>query len=179
MRKVSVKTKIARGKSLEVLRQGIASLEEEEQLVIRSRGAFSAYHILEAMCELAGASKVMLTSWAFSKNACEALRKLKADGLITELHILSDHRLRSTHPEEMNMLSDIADTLVLGMNHSKNISVISDNTGFTSLGSGNQTNNPRLESYTIYRHKKLAEDCFNDDYEELLHYQRRAKKSHH
>lgn len=122
-----------------------------ETMLWNTFGKWSAHNLLRYMCQVNGPSKVTISSWTFSDDAVRTLNDLRDAGLITELHILSDYRLKSTKASVLSPLETVADQFLMGKNHSKSTAVINDDTGFFYIGSANMTKNPRLEMGILSR----------------------------
>ncbi len=155
------KYKVQFNREAAALEKEIKDLSPGQALLWTSNGAWSTYSMLYHLLVLAGASKVVIASWAFSEDALRTLVNLKEKGLLKELHILTDERIRNTAPKLISRLEGVADSFKMGTNHSKVMAILGENKSFLSLGSANMSKNRRLEAGTLINDKKAALQYYN------------------
>lgn len=154
------KLKLQNEREIADLEKVCGDLEVGETMPWSTFGKWSAHNLLRYMCEVNGPSKVTISSWTFSDDAVRTINELRDAGLITELHILSDYRLKSTKASVLSPLEAVADQFLMGKNHSKSTAVINENTGFLYVGSANMTKNPRLEMGILSRDYEWTEHIY-------------------
>ncbi len=146
-----------------VINDQIGELEKDAVKAFWSEGHFSMHDMLLYLLDIAGASKVYLSTFSISEASIRAFALAMESGLITELHALFDYTIKSHKRQLLHFASNVCGSIKLTPNHSKLILIENDNWKIVVVGSANMTPNPRKEAGVI-----LTLDQVFSDYKKHL-----------
>jgi hypothetical protein len=101
--------------------------------------------------------KIYVSSWTITEEPARRFVQLMQRGIISELHILLDHRAKMRKDGPVGMIRKAATAFGTALNHAKVIVIDSEEMPCTIVCSQNLTGNPRTEAGTITTFKSSAE----------------------
>ncbi len=112
-----------------------------------SYGAFAMHHLVDVIVrEVAGEQAlVSIATWAMSEQSARTIAQLVSDGLIANLHLTLDHKIRNRSPEAVQLAENVANSAMFAKCHAKCTVIRSPKVNVTIIGSANYTRNPRME----------------------------------
>lgn len=136
------------GKKADIL-CSIDRLAKGHTLHYCTEGRWSSHELLARLLHLAGPSEVCLTSWALTEHPVRMLLKFTNEGLITDLHLVTDKRIKVNNPNAYQLAVANFPNMLLADLHAKVLTVSNDNWKLSVVGSANFTRNKRFESGVI------------------------------
>jgi hypothetical protein len=85
------------GKKADIL-TAIDQLKPNHSLHYCTEGRWSSHELLARLLHLAGPSEVCITSWALTEDPIRMLVNMIEDGLITDVHLVTDVRIKVNSP---------------------------------------------------------------------------------
>ena len=164
-----IKDKTLTRSFLEKQHNRVSAIEElahlpkpNQQIRIITQKQFNAYAILLYILESHQIEECYLTTYNIDDNTIKGLELITKAKQITKLTLLVSASISFRMPKRYQQLVDLATTnpnitLILAWNHTKIILAKTKDNYFVNEGSGNLTNNARVEQY-------LLENC-KDTYE--------------
>lgn len=137
--------------------------EDREQIRIITQRSFNAYAILLYLLENLKIDEVYLTSYNIDKNTISGLNDLIASKNINKLKLLISDSINFRMPERAKQLIELAKKnknvkLVFAWNHTKIILAKTiDSQYYVIEGSGNLSDNARIEQYLFEKCKETYE----------------------
>jgi hypothetical protein len=148
--------------SMETIRNTIGNLEEDDCCFYFTKGAWSNTDLIEYLIkEMAGPSVLWLSTWGIGEEALRKIHNLQAEGWVTQLHCLFDHRISQQKAKELQLAKGMATRIHYMKNHSKVVSIRGVKASFVIYTSANMTHNPRMEAGVICRSKAMEEFTSN------------------
>jgi hypothetical protein len=96
--------------------------------------------------------QVWLTSFSLTNHVVDQLNMMYQNGMITQLSLMIDWRVKLSRPDLVYRISQIADDVILNDNHSKLILISNSSKAcYSIVSSANLNNNPRNEAGVISR----------------------------
>lgn len=118
---------------------------------------WSMHHLLRYLVQLAGRSKVWLTSWTISEAPMRAILQMVDEGMMEAPRCVFDDRVRKQNPNAAQLaFANIAHIGLAGI-HAKCMVVIGAKRSFTVCSTANITRNKRRELYWIATDNGVAE----------------------
>jgi len=141
---------------LMAIKTTIGQLQPGRSVWFQTDGAWSNYHLLEYMLDLAGPADVYFTTWSISEVAITKFLSWKNAGRITDLHAIIDVGLRNRKPAIYHQAIAAFPNLKVAHCHAKATVVLSATHHITFIGSANYTKNPRKEVGVIIWDEAIA-----------------------
>jgi hypothetical protein len=139
-----------------VLKKAIGELEPGSCYVYLTGGKWSNHHLLQYLLEKTGPADVVLTTWTITEEPVRVMGRLLQEGTIRSLTMLTDDRIRSRCAQAWQLMQTLPATVHLSKCHAKVTVVTNEQHGFLVVSSQNFTNNPRIESGTIFYDQDMA-----------------------
>jgi hypothetical protein len=138
------------------LRRHVGELQPNQVVHYATGGRWSAHELLQFVLERTGPARVSISTWTVTENPVRALVALRQAGLITELQLLFDHRIKTRCPRAFQLVAALEAKVSLAKCHAKVTVVENDNWGVAILSSQNYTRNPRIEAGAIFTDRASA-----------------------
>ncbi|MBC6698072.1 phospholipase D-like domain-containing protein [Hymenobacter puniceus] len=135
---------ISRGRK--ELLQHFGQLEPGQCYHYATGGKWSAHELLQYVLERTGPARVYITSWTITEAPLRSLRELRNAGVIKELTLLLDHRIKSRCPQAWQLVPSLQARVHLSKCHAKVTVVENDEWAVAIVSSQNYTRNPRIEA---------------------------------
>jgi len=129
--------------------------QKNEQIRIITQQSMNAYALLLYIVESTNIQECYLTTYNMDKNTIQGLRAMVDSGIIQKLTLVISDSVNFRMPDRASELKKIAGngiSLIFCWNHTKIILAKSDKNYYVIEGSGNLSDNARIEQY-------LIEDC--------------------
>jgi hypothetical protein len=123
---------------------------------------FNLVKLILYVLKQCGTSNVLMTSYSFSQKSIESLNYYKSAGLIADIKILIDNRVKVMSPKPFQMLTKSFDYKCISV-HAKVALIWNDKWNITIVTSQNATDNPKMERGIIFTDKEI----FDFDYKIL------------
>jgi len=143
-------------KGRKALRLHVGQLEPDQVVHYATGGRWSAHELLQFIVERTGPARVSISTWTITEAPVRALLALRQAGLITELTLLFDHRIRTRCPKAVQLVAALGAHVHLAKCHAKVTVVENDEWAVTVLSSQNYTRNPRIEAGVIFTDRASA-----------------------
>ncbi|MGI4870431.1 MAG: hypothetical protein ACRYFX_04545 [Janthinobacterium lividum] len=144
-------------KGRQALRQHVGRLEPDKLTHYATGGRWSAHELLQFILEHTGPARVSISTWTITEAPVRALLALREAGLITELDLLFDHRIKTRCPKAVQLVAALGARVHLAKCHAKVTVVENDEWAVTVLTSQNYTRNPRIEAGVIFTDRASAD----------------------
>jgi hypothetical protein len=133
--------------------------KKNEQIKIVTQQSFNAFAILLYIMEFERINELYLTTYSFDKNTVKGIIEIADNLKIKKITFLLASLIKHDKPELLNQLIDLAKrnenfTLIEAYNHTKIIAAKTDKNYYVVEGSGNLSNNARIEQYNFDNCKK-------------------------
>ena len=152
--------------SMSQIKETVGNMVDGDCSFYFTKGAWSNHDLIEYLIkEMAGPSKVWISTWGLGEEALRRIHNLQSEGYITQLNCLFDHRISQQKAKELQLAKGMANQIQYMKNHSKVVSICGENASFVIYTSANMTHNPRMEAGVICRSKLIEEftSCFIDN----------------
>jgi hypothetical protein len=143
-------------KGRKALRQHVGQLERDQVVHYATGGRWSAHELLQFVLERTGPARVSISTWTITEAPVRALLALRQAGLITELTLLFDHRIKTRCPKAVQLVAALGARVHLAKCHAKVTVIENDEWAVTVLSSQNYTRNPRIEAGVIFTDRASA-----------------------
>ena len=143
-------------KGRQALRQHVGQLEPDKLVHYATGGRWSAHELLQFIIERTGPARVSISTWTVTEAPVRALLALREAGLITELRLLFDHRIKTRCPKAVQLVAALGARVHLAKCHAKVTVVENAEWAVTVLSSQNYTRNPRIEAGVIFTDRASA-----------------------
>lgn len=144
----------------ELLTRSIGTLEIGKNIHFYSWANFNLVKLILYLLKQTGPSSLMMTSYSFSQKSIEALNARKVSGLIRDIKVLVDNRVKVMSPKPFQMLAGSFEYRCTSV-HAKVALIWNDIWRISIITSQNATDNPKLERGIIYTDPKVFEFDFN------------------
>lgn len=138
------------------LAQLLPSLPPQWTGDIITDGHWSLHEMVGYLLRLTGPAEAWLTTWGISTEPLQAILDMVRSGMITQLHLVLDHRVaqqaRQAYQLLAGMSTDERVRIALTKCHAKLLVLHNSTHQLRCATSANLTNNPRIEHYTISTH---------------------------
>lgn len=134
--------------------------QQAEQIRIITQKSFNAYAILLFLVEKVNIEECYLTTYNVDKNTIHGLRQLVESGNIKKITLLVSDSINFRMPDRASELKKLAKDLenirlIFAWNHTKIITAkTSDGVHYVIEGSGNLSDNARIEQYLFEQCKE-------------------------
>lgn len=139
------------------LSDAIGTIKMNEHVLFFTKNSWTVPDLVLHILNETGSANVFIASWAMKEMPARKLIKAKQMGLINELHLKLDHRVKTYDNAVYHQLVKNADSLTLAHCHAKVTVIENANWGVVICGSANYSTNPRAEAGMIICHKSAAE----------------------
>lgn len=154
---VRAATSWARTKSLESLKEAIPlPLEDNTIANYLSSGAWSTWQLAEYLIEHYPGRELLLSTWSLSEFSARKIISWLAEGRISSVSALLDHRAKNRHAEAFHMARQNFSCVRMTHVHAK-VFVLAGQDPVMVLGSSNWTENPRIETGIVSNNPRLVE----------------------
>lgn len=150
-----------------ILTKNIGEIIQDKTIHFYSWANFNLVKLMLYVLKQCGPSEILLTSYSFSQKSIESLNYYKASGLIKDIKILIDNRVRVMSPKPFQMLCKSFDYRCTSV-HAKVALIWNDKWNISIVTSQNATDNPKMERGIIFTDKvifdfdyKILSDEFN------------------
>lgn len=144
----------------ELLTRSIGTLESGKNIHFYSWANFNLVKLILYLLKQTGPASLMMTSYSFSQKSIEALNARKVSGLIRDIKVLVDNRVKVMSPKPFQMLAGSFEYRCTSV-HAKVALIWNDIWRISIITSQNATDNPKLERGIIYTDPKIFEFDFN------------------
>lgn len=144
----------------ELLTRSIGTLEIGKNIHFYSWANFNLVKLILYLLKQTGPASLMMTSYSFSQKSIEALNARKVSGLIRDIKVLVDNRVKVMSPKPFQMLAGSFEYRCTSV-HAKVALIWNDIWRISIITSQNATDNPKLERGIIYTDPKVFEFDFN------------------
>lgn len=144
----------------ELLTRSIGALESGKNIHFYSWANFNLVKLILYLLKQTGPASLMMTSYSFSQKSIEALNARKVSGLIRDIKVLVDNRVKVMSPKPFQMLAGSFEYRCTSV-HAKVALIWNDIWRISIITSQNATDNPKLERGIIYTDPKVFEFDFN------------------
>lgn len=144
----------------ELLTRSIGTLESGKNIHFYSWANFNLVKLILYLLKQTGPASLMMTSYSFSQKSIEALNARKVSGLIRDIKVLVDNRVKVMSPKPFQMLAGSFEYRCTSV-HAKVALIWNDKWRISIITSQNATDNPKLERGVIYTDPKVFEFDFN------------------
>lgn len=133
---------------------------ENEYTFIKTNGLSDVSNILQILCENEKPEELYISTWIINKQNIDFIVNLDCQ----VKHIVISNRLKQLKKSdynylllEFNKIENLNCKLRICNSHAKIFSLKTSQNYYTCIGSGNFTENPRIEVYMIHNDKELFE----------------------
>ena len=144
-------------KGRQALRQHVGQLEQGRTVHYATGGRWSAHELLQFVLERTGPARVSISTWTVTEAPVRALLALREAGLITELALLFDYRIKTRCPKAVQLVAALGARVGLAKCHAKLTVVENAEWAVTILSSQNYTRNPRIEAGVLFTDRAAAD----------------------
>lgn len=123
--------------------------------------------LIKFLLDFTGPSILHITTYSVSERAINFFAKCKMDGLIQELHVVVDWRIKLSNPQLILHLESISDSISFDNYHAKIWLLESNSKKIACSSSINIGHNPRKECASIYFDDAIFK-TFKEEFDELL-----------
>lgn len=153
--------------------------EDNEQIRIITQKSFNGYAILLYLTERVNIQECYLTTYSIDKNTIRGIEILAKTGNITNITLLVSDYINYRMPQRARELKTIANKyknikLIFAWNHTKIICAKTSQGYYVVEGSGNLSDNARIEQYLFEKcqetyefHKGWIEDVRDSGFKEV------------
>ena len=138
------------------LRLHVGELQADRMVHYATGGRWSAHELLQFVLERTGPAQVSISTWTVTENPVRSLLALRSVGLITELQLLFDHRIKTRSPQGFQLVAALDARVGFAKCHAKVTVVENTQWAVTILSSQNYTRNPRIEAGVIFTDRPSA-----------------------
>ncbi len=124
-------------------------IKEAMTVMYVSYGDWSTHDLLFYFLRHIGPSNIYLSTWAISEDAVRLILKAKNAGLIKNLYVVADRRLKIRNSEVNALLNSIITEKVEIDCHAKVFVIEGQEDSIVNVGSGNLSNNKTIESGVV------------------------------
>jgi hypothetical protein len=149
---------------VEVLRRPseLGFLKQGETKHFYSSGAFNLVQLVVYLLGQVGPCELFMATYSISVESLAVLRRIKDDGIITDIHFLIDNRVKSISPKPYaQMVASFPDRYRNCALHAKVALLWNDDWKVSVVGSQNATHNPKLERGIIHTSPQIFEFDYN------------------
>jgi len=143
------------GRKVDVL-ASFDNLRSGTHLHFCTQGKWSSHEMLAKLLTITGSAEVCLTSWALTEDPVRMLVQMKQAGIITEMFMVVDKRIKVHNPIAYQLAEANFDKLKLANIHAKVITIRNTDWNLTVLNSANFTRNKRFEAGAVIDDEKMA-----------------------
>lgn len=145
-----------------LLTKSIGVLDPDRNIHFYSWANFNLVKLILYLLKQTGPASLFMTSYSFSQKSIESLNARKASGLIREIKVLVDNRVKVMSPKPFQMLAGSFDYRCTSV-HAKVALIWNETWKISVITSQNATDNPKLERGVIYTDPAI----FDFDYKTL------------
>ncbi|MFZ4401479.1 MAG: hypothetical protein ACOYO1_15695 [Bacteroidales bacterium] len=128
---------------------------------------FNLVKLILFVLKQTGPADILMTSYSFSQKSIESLNSYKKSGLIKNIQVLIDNRVRVMSPKPFQMLISSFDYRCTSV-HAKVALIWNEKWNITIVTSQNATDNPKLERGIIFTDKSIFDFDFKTLTDEFL-----------
>jgi hypothetical protein len=131
--------------------------EEGKLISFWSNGDWSLWELIFYLLQFTGSgTEIYLATWSISELSARKLNQWMLEGYISKLVGVVDFRTKNRHPAAFYLSKNTFSDIKLANCHAK-VTVLKGKDYFITInGSANWTENPRLESGTVFNSEKTA-----------------------
>lgn len=135
---------------------------KNECVLIKTNGCSDTGSIFQHILDKENCNELFLSTWIISRTNLEIITKALDNGKLKKIYFVVSKRLKEIKKsdyaflvEQLNQRKEKAIYKIFN-SHAKTFSVSTENGNYyTVSGSGNWTENPRVENYVIFNDKKI------------------------
>lgn len=143
--------------ALHLLSDAIGDLKKGESIHYDTNCGWTPHEMLLYLLGITGKANVYIATWAIKEYPAQTIVSSIANGLIENLYLRLDYRIKTTCPSAYHLLKNNCTGLVEAYCHAKITVIQNDNWDITIVGSANYSKNPRGEAGVITENKEVAE----------------------
>ena len=145
-----------------IITKTIGEIKNGETIHFYSWANFNLVKLLLYVLNQTGPADILMTSYSFSQKSIESLNYYKKTGIIKDIKIILDNRVKVMSPKPFQMLQKSFDYRCTSV-HCKVALIWNELWNIDIVTSQNATDNPKLERGIIFTDK----ETFNFDYKIL------------
>lgn len=140
----------ALGDKLSAIKEVIGNISTGAICHYCTEGRFSAHELLFYLLTLTGPAHVYISTWKISQEPASKIVAAKNEGLIKDLHIFVERRMKIKSPNALQLIRASATSFGMDDNHSKTFAIDCDGLPLAVVLTANFSENRRVESGVIH-----------------------------